>query len=334
MQKKYTIYDIAKLSGFSPKTVARVVNNEGNVAKGTEEKIRAVIDELGYTPNTYAKNLKSKKDKTVLLSIRTTNGFPLQWMQMIIEQVGIICLEKGITVLVEYFYDEESLGKSMISRSVNYLDGVIIFYEQENDVRIKELRAKNIPFVVFERAYDSAVRYVCNNNYQILYSIFDALCRKGLSKAELMLRSDTLVNRDRVNGVVDAFMNNGIDVGNVKITYGIGNAESAYEHIIEEYGAGMLREVYFISGDERAIGVYKAFDELGIRIGKDVSVIGFDDIPLSSYISPGLSTVRPSYHDLAENLVLMLVPENGNGNDHVVVPASFIKRESIQEKYL
>ncbi len=334
MQKKYTIYDIAKLSGFSPKTVARVVNNEGNVAKDTEEKIKSVIDRLGYTPNTYAKNLKIKKDKTILLSIRTTNGFPLQWMQMIIEQVGIICLEKGITVLVEYFYDEENLEKSMISKSVNYLDGVILFYEEENDVRISALRARNIPFVVFERAYDNSVRYVSNNNYQVLYSVFDSLCQKGLSGVELLLRSDTLVNRDRVNGVVDAFKSHGLDVSNVKITYGIGNAESAYSHILKEHEQGDMKEVFFISGDERAIGVYKAFEELGIKIGEDVSVIGFDDIPLSSYISPGLSTIRPAYYDLAKNLVLMLIPEDGNDEDHIVVPASFIKRDSLQKKFM
>ena len=335
MEKNYTIYDLAKMSGFSPKTVARVVNNEGNVAKATAEKIQKLIEELNYKPNTYAKNLKSRKEKTILLSIKTTNGFPLQWMQMIIEQVGIICLERGITVLVEYFYDESSLEKSLISKTVNYLDGVIIFYESENDVRIRELKAKKIPFVVFERAYDEAVRFVGNDNYNILFSIFDGLCKKGLTSVELLLREATLVNKDRLNGVLDAFKENNIPIENVKITFGISNATDAYNHLIKEYKDGYNTDIIFISGDERAIGAYKAFGELGITIGEDISLIGFDDIPVSSFLNPALSTVRPAYYELARNLVSMIIPESDTETEeHITVSSEFIVRESVQKKFL
>ena len=115
MGKRYTIYDIAKLSGFSPKTVARVINNESNVAHATAEKINAIIRSIDYRPNAYAKNLKSKKTKVVLASINSPKEFPLQWMQVMIERISLLCQENEITLFVEYCYDMSTLDKSILN---------------------------------------------------------------------------------------------------------------------------------------------------------------------------------------------------------------------------
>ncbi|MGN0840681.1 MAG: LacI family DNA-binding transcriptional regulator [Candidatus Ornithospirochaeta sp.] len=331
MEKKMTIYDIAKIAGVSPKTVSRVINNEENVAPKTLEKVQKVIKDLNYTQNSFARNLKIKKDKTILVSIRTTNGFPLQWMQMLIEQIGILCMNRGISVLVEYLYDDNSFEKSILYKSDGYIDGVVLFYEKKDDIRINLLKKKNIPFVVFERAYDESVRYVSNNNYQVLYDTFDSLCKHGLKNAELLLRSDTLVNRDRVNGVLDAFRNNGLDINDVRISYEIGDAQAAYNHVVESLKNGFLPQVFFVSGDERAAGLYKALGEKGIIVGKDVSVIGFDDIPVSSFLCPPLTSIRPCYEKLAQSLLDMVLSEEKG--DSMVVPASLVIRESLSPQY-
>lgn len=331
MAKKITIYDIAKIAGVSPKTVSRVVNGEGHVATETLERVQKVIKDLNYTQNSYARNLKIKKDKTILVSIRTTNGFPLQWMQMLIEQIGLICLNRGITVLIEYMYDDESIGKSMVSKSDGSIDGVIIFYEKKDDIRIKELKRRGIPFVVFERAYDETVRYVCNDNYQILFNIFDKLCKNGLKNAELLLRTDTIVNKDRINGVISAFRENGLDISNIRISYGIVDASAAYEHVKSEIEDGYCPELFFISGDERATGVYRALNEVDLAIGEDISVIGFDDIPVASFLYPALSTIRPSYEKLAESLLDMVLPSADVMATSITVPSLFICRDSIKE---
>lgn len=333
MAKNLTIYDISKLSGFSPKTVARVVNGEKCVKAETEEKIKKIIEDSGFVPNAYAKNLKIKKDKTILISIRTTQGFPLQWIDMIVEKIAIICLDRGVTLLLEYLYDEESIDKSIMTRKANTIDGVIVFYEAEKDVRIKVLREKHIPFVVFERSYDENMQYVGNDNYAVMYDLFSLLCDNGLKRAELLLRNDTLVNKDRVNGVLGAFFKHGLSIDNVKVTYGIGNSSDAYKHILTTYNKDG-NDFYFVSGDERAVGVYKALNEKGVEIGKDVSIVGFDDIPTSSFLYPSLSTIRPNYESLAERLVDIILPEREGEDISSVVPAQFIQRDSIQKKYI
>ena len=333
MEKKITIYDIAKLAGVSPKTVSRVINGENNVAPQTLGKVQKIIKELNYTQNSYARNLKIKKDKTILISIRTSNGFPLQWMQMLIEQIGILCMEKAISVLVEYLYDDKSFEKSMLYKSEGYIDGVILFYEKKDDIRINLLKSRNIPFVVFERAYDETVRFVSNNNYQVLYDTFYTLCKHGLKSAELLLRSDTLVNRDRVNGVLDAFMNNGLDTSLVRVSYEIGNAQTAYDHVVKNLENDYCPELFFVSGDERATGLYRALGEWNLQIGKDVSIIGFDDIPVSSFLCPPLSTIRPSYSELAKGLLEMVLSSSEEVGDSLVIPATFIARGSVSSKF-
>lgn len=328
MGRRYTIYDIAKLSGFSPKTVARVINNESNVAQQTADKIKQVIRDIDYRPNTYAKNLKSKKDKVILASINSPMEFPLQWMQMMIEQISLICQEKEITLFVEYCCG--SLDKSILNTNVGYLDGVIVFYEEENDPRIKILREKDIPFVVFERAYDKNVDYVGNANYDALYNLFSDLCRKGLEKAALLLRKPTLVNLDRVNGVLQAFSDNGRDKEAVDVIYDIAGADEAYLFTERAIREGTLPPLIFISGDERALGVYKALIENGIKIGTDISIIGFDNIPASQYLIPSLSTFYPDYKGLAECLIAALFP-SGDAMHSKLIEPEFIPRGSLAE---
>lgn len=81
MKKKLTIYDIARLSGFSPKTVSRVINGGEDVKQTTYDRIMQVVEEYGYTPNIYARNLSNKATTNILISIKKVESFPLIWFQ-------------------------------------------------------------------------------------------------------------------------------------------------------------------------------------------------------------------------------------------------------------
>jgi len=333
-KKNATIYDIAKLSGFSPKTVARVINNEKNVAKTTEEKILGIVKELHYSPNNFARNLKTKKDKTILISVRTIHDFPIQWLQMMIEQIGLLCMKRKITLITEYYYSAESLENSIIKKSSNYIDGAILFYEDENDLRIKMLQDHGTPFIIFEKAYNSGVSYIGNDNHQALFSIFDMMCKNHLSSACMLLWKPTLVNTDRVKGVLDAFEANGIPNNRVQVAYGIQDAKSAYTFIMDNFNNGGLPDVFFISGDERVPGVYKAFHQLGVRIPEDVSILGFDDIPYSEFLLPRLTTIRPDYKKLSNELIRFFDKTHiEESNTRISVPTIFIARDSVDKKY-
>ena len=86
-KNSYTIYDIAKISGFSPKTVSRVINSEESVKAETREKIEEVICRLSYSPNVYAKNLSKKTVTNILISIKKRDAFPLIWFQHLLSSL-------------------------------------------------------------------------------------------------------------------------------------------------------------------------------------------------------------------------------------------------------
>lgn len=330
--KTPTIYDIARLAGVSPKTVSRVINNEARVSPDTYDKVMKVIREIDYRPNAFAQNLKIKKDRLVLASVNSPMSFPLQWMQMMIEQISLVCQQSGITLVVEYCYDINDMKGSVLTRSSGYVDGVIIFYEVEDDPRIRLLRDKDIPFVVFERAYDQSVEYAGNDNYGILYALFSSLAGKGLDSATLLLRRPTLVNIDRVNGALQAFRDSEKDSDCINVVYGIDGPDEAYRYTKKAAQEGNLSSLIFISGDERALGVYKALEEYGIVPGDDISIIGFDDIPADCYLTPPLSTIRPDYPRLASSLISLLFPSECGDAEKIIMP-SFIPRESLQKRF-
>lgn len=301
--KKATIYDIAKRSGFSPKTVSRVINNEGNVKEETAEIVRKVAKEVNYVPNRYARNLKTKKDTTILMSIKTTKGFPTKWLQILIERIGYLCIEENITIITEYYYTEKDLKRTIINSVGSIIDGVVVFYEEEDDIRISKLKKQGIPFIVYGKSYTKNAVYVGNNDITSLKKSFDIFCDSGVSRVLMMLSRPSLINLERVKGIELAFEKRGIDLSGIETAYGIKGAEEAYNYILKNIEKDNLPDIIFISGDERVPGVYKALTEKNINIPDDISIMGFDNIPLSKYFLPSLTTIEPNYNQLAEAIV-------------------------------
>jgi DNA-binding LacI/PurR family transcriptional regulator len=331
--KKHTIYDIAELSGYSPKTVSRVINNEANVSDKAKKKIKDILKKLDYTPNRYARNLKYRKDKTTLVSIRIPRSYPSKWIQILLEMVGTRCINENITLISEYFYDFESLENSVLSNSSNIIDSVIVFYETSNDSRIKLLHEIDIPYLVYGKPFDDDSSYICSNNEKSVFETFNKFCKKGLSTVLFIASTANLVNIDRIKGVEKALKNNEKDIKGLKIVYDVRIALDGYNYIKENLKKDSLPDIIFVSGDERVPGVLKALRELEISVPHDVSVIGYDDIPLGEFLDPPLSTMKPDYDKLADSIVEFMVDPKKETLE-IQIDSQFKNRSSINKKFL
>lgn len=178
MQKKFTIYDIAKKSGFSPKTVSRVINGGHRVKQETKEIMDRVIEELSYIPNTYAKNLSRKQTTNILISVKKMDSFPLIWFQTLLDKLLISCKEMGVNAIVEYFGEDNNIYDSIVFSAGGLVDGVIVFYESERDVRIDFMKKNNIPFIVFGKTQCPNVTYVDNSDYEALYMLMEYFTKR------------------------------------------------------------------------------------------------------------------------------------------------------------
>lgn len=330
MKKKLTIYDIAKLSGYSAKTVSRVINGGKDVKQETFTAISKIIEEYNYTPNIYAKNLTRKETMNILISIKKKESFPLIWFQTLLDSVLITCKEMGVNAIVEYFGDTDKISDSILSASGSLVDGVVIFYEEENDVRLNYLKTNGIPFIIFGRSIMSDIIYVSNDDYCSLYDLMRRLVQLNHQKIWMLMGGSTSVSLERVRGAKEYLLDHGLE-GHIQLDvfYDLLTIESVYKFSVENLTKENLPDAIFVSGDEKVQGLIRACYDKGISIPDEVAVVGFDNIPISKFYTPALSTIAPSYGELSTQLVERLIKIiNGEETESVEIETKFIKRQS------
>lgn len=327
--KKITIYDIARISGVSPKTVSRVINGGERVKPETYQAVMKVIDELSYVPNAYAQNLTKKETINILISVKKMESFPLIWFQTLLDKVLQTCKEVGVNAIVEYFGEGDSIKDSIISSTGSLVDGVIVFYEGKDDSRIQYLKKNNMPFIVFGESHTDGVIYVSNNDFQAGYDLMEAVEEKGFKKMWLLMGGPSLVNKNRENGVREFVKEKRYDI-DLEVTYGLFTIESVYDYVKEHLSTSNIPDIIFVSGDEKVQGVIRGCYEKGILIPDQLTIVGFDNIPIAKYYTPALSTIAPNYTVLAKEMIEgVLAIINGEQRESVEVSASLIRRQTF-----
>lgn len=327
--KKITIYDIARISGVSPKTVSRVINGGERVKPETYQAVMKVIDELSYVPNAYAQNLTKKETINILISVKKMESFPLIWFQTLLDKVLQTCKEVGVNAIVEYFGEGDSIKDSIISSTGSLVDGVIVFYEGKDDSRIQYLKKNNMPFIVFGESHTDGVIYVSNNDFKAGYDLMEAVEEKGFKKMWLLMGGPSLVNKNRENGVREFVKEKRYDI-DLEVTYGLFTIESVYDYVKEHLSTSNIPDIIFVSGDEKVQGVIRGCYEKGILIPNQLTIVGFDNIPIAKYYTPALSTIAPNYTELAKEMIEgVLAIINGEQRESVEVSASLIRRQTF-----
>ena len=328
-KKKITIYDIARISGVSPKTVSRVINGGERVKPETYQAVMKVIEELSYVPNAYAQNLTKKETINILISVKKMESFPLIWFQTLLDKVLQTCKEVGVNAIVEYFGEGDSIKDSIISSTGSLVDGVIVFYEGKDDSRIQYLKKNNMPFIVFGESHTDGVIYVSNNDFKAGYDLMEAVEEKGFKKMWLLMGGPSLVNKNRENGVREFVKEKRYDI-NLEVTYGLFTIESVYDYVKEHLSTSNIPDIIFVSGDEKVQGVIRGCYEKGILIPDQLTIVGFDNIPIAKYYTPALSTIAPNYTELAKEMIEgVLAIINGEQRESVEVSASLIRRQTF-----
>jgi len=297
-----TIKDLARLAGVSAKTVSRVINEEAYVTQMTKEKVLKVIKETNYKPNIYAQSLRKKVQRNILVSILKPKFTSIpQWIEILVTELVEYGNKLGYTVLMETYSDIEDIKKvSMLNSSAGFLDGVIIFYEKKEDPRLELIKDSNIPYIIFDKAHNQESSYVTNDDYGAMFKGTNYLISRRCFNIELLLGNESPTNIEREKGAYDAYKKNKLSLKKLKVQYGIINVREAYRYTKKRLEEKDLPEAFFVSGDEKVLGIYKAINEKGLDIPKDISIMGFDNIPNSEYYSPSLTTLEQNYYKMSE----------------------------------
>jgi LacI family transcriptional regulator, galactose operon repressor len=301
-----TIYDVARLAGVSTATVSRALNGTGQIAPATRAAIDAAVQQLGYHPNTAARSLVTRSTQTIALLLPDiTNPFYAALMSGIQEQA----LEAGHTMLLcttEGDAEREEQYLSLLR--AKQVDGVLVDGLVLPPERIARFTRDGLPIVCLDRDIDStAVPLVQVDNRLGARMATEHLVSLGHTRIAHVAGAPELgISEERTQGYRDALSAAGIEPDPELVAVGSFLEEGGYEAMRSLLEATDVSAV-FAANDLSAIGVMSAIAESGRSVPGDVSVVGFDDVRLSRFTIPALTTVHQPAIEIARLATQLLL---------------------------
>jgi len=331
-----TIKDIAQLTGFSITTVSRALNGYDDVSAQTKKKIEAEAEKIGYVPNILAQNLVMKKSKTIGILVNELKRESAKDNLMF----EMLC---GVNdALSETDYEFVLLSTSTAKQKnktfkqlceERQLAGLIIQGLKNDDQYLKELIDSKIPCVLIDIPISNeTTRYVTSDQMRGIKDAIKYLQKLGHRNIAYMNGSaDAHVSTIRRQGYLDALKAVEIASKEQYIINGQYDEEIAREVATSFLGNHPEVSAIFCASDVMAIGVLNAAKELQIKVPKQLSIIGFDNIMLTRYTTPPLTTIAQSPYDMAISAIQLLtamIEGNGETTPFKVLDSQLIIRKS------
>jgi len=306
---KPRIKDVAIRAGVSVATVSRVLNNADSVKPETRERVKTAIKEMGYFPNYSARSLRVEKTFGIGLVIPhdVYYTFTFPYFTEFVHGISTCASAEGYhLVLTMSNGNDVEHHADLIKKKI--VDGVILFDVLDGDERIKVLKRFGLPFIVVGRPKDvGEYLYVDTDNSYGSYEATKYLLDIGYKRI-LFLNGPKgqAVSRFRLDGYKLAHIRAGIEIDNALILEGDFTQKSGER--LTKYALGSLDfDAIFATSDLTAIGAMNVLKREDIEIGRDISVIGFDDIAAASMVTPKLTTVHQPILDLGRTAASMLI---------------------------
>jgi LacI family transcriptional regulator len=324
--------DIADEVGVSVVTVSRAFNNKPDISKKTKDRILEIASGLGFTPNTIAKSLVTQRTKTIgVLIPNTVDNFFAE----IIQGIADGCFENDFSI-------DLCQTETSSTRELEYLrllqgkrvEGILVYPVQEDNRYIEELKNNTIPFVFLNRhTEDFDNNYVINDNAYGAYLAIDHLIKKGHKKiiyicAKLFASSGS----ERIKGCKMAVTENNLPANTVEIIECKPTIKSCYNIVSELINNNINFSALFIWDDKLASGAFRALHEAHLQIPDDIAVIGYNDMEISEYFSPPLTTVRQGSYDIGKTAANILINQLNSSErskkQKIILKPELIIRES------
>lgn len=328
-----TIKQIAKKANVSIATVSRALNNDVRVTEITREKIVRISKDLNYKPNLVARNFVKKTSYAIGLILPDISD---EFFTDIIRGVDEITYKNGYYTMVASSHKHRTLADSIKTFSeTGLVGGVILLMSAMTDDLKNILEHAKIPFVIIgggKQEHDFDI--VAIDNYQGAFNATEYLIKKKKFKkiAHITGPTDNYDAFLRKKGFIDACKKNGVSINKSFVVDGNFTIDSGYHGFIQLYGLPEKPQAIFAANDMMALGCYDAAHYFNVKIPDEISLIGFDDIFMSKYINPSLTTVRVQIEEVgkaaASLLMSRLNDSNGKAHSLIKIPTELIIRNS------
>lgn len=313
--------DIARLAGVSRSTVSRVINNYANVPEATRAKVLEVIEKYNYEPNTSARILAGKSNNTVGLFVISVSEkdriYQSAYYSSFINAVVDVANAKGYYVLVHTIYSEKDYSKVRQSFLQKRICAGILVGNEKLPIALKEISQMGYPIGIVDYDTEDIEKYGLDDSNLIVVNskdydgTMDALNYLiGLGHREIGIitgRMETYSGRQRYEAYKNVLQSNGIEIKPEFVLKGEFLKKKTYNEVRSLVDSKKLPTALFACNDDMALAAMEVFSERGIRIPEDISIIGFDDIPLASHIKPALSTVKVPAYEMVSHITELVI---------------------------
>jgi len=291
-KKRVTISDVAEKAGVSKQTVSRVINDRPNVADHTRGRIKDVIEKLGYQPDPIARSMRGSSHT---LGCITPNLSDYNFSS-IVQAAQAEARKRGFFLLTGSApteHDVQPLLNEIMNRRV---DGLLVINPRDDNrfLYLLPLIEQGTPIVYIKNTpVGENVSAVSLDDETGGYLATQHLIQLGHTKiAAIQGLTNEECTKERVAGFRKAFHEAGLLINSELMAKGDWTASSGNQAIKDLLDNGEDFSAVFAHNDRMAVGAIRALREFGFRVPHDVSVIGYDDIPLSSYFDPPMTTIR------------------------------------------
>ncbi|WP_025762050.1 LacI family DNA-binding transcriptional regulator [Dyadobacter tibetensis] len=335
--KPATIKDVAKALNISISTVSRALRNKPDVNQETRQSVLRMVEELEYQPNQIALSLITQKTHTIGVIIPNLDYF----FSMAVRGIDDMALETGYTVMI--CQSNESYARELVNTQrlmKGHVDGLIVSNSSDsiNTEQYQRLLSKNFPIVFFDRVSSEldATSVVLDNisgATQAVTHLIEQGCRRI---AYLAGPANLSISQQRMIGYKHTLEKYGLAIDESLIVFSEFDREFAYRSTLALIDSPNRPDAIFGVSDRLIVGAQLAIKERGLRIPEDIALVGFNDEPVVSLLTPPISSVAQSAFEMgrmaAKLLVEQLNSEHILPSQTIMLKPTLIKRASSIRK--
>lgn len=312
-----TLNDIATKLNVSAVTISKALRNHPDISKKTKDLILKTAEEMGYTPNFMARNLSSKKTNTIGLIVPKIAHY---FFGCIIESIYDIAFDSGYEIILMVSQESEEKEKKHIQTLLAMrVDGIIVSISQETkDYSVFEsVLKRKVPLVFIDRIPNM-------NNINKVYVDDEIGSFKAIEHALKLgykkighFGGYPLVNisQQRFSGFKKAMKKYKTPINSKWVLNGGFDVQFGYDSFMKLYNENNLPELIFTVAYPVALGIYRATNELGLKIPDDIDIICFGDAEEQKYLSPPLSCIKQPTDLISKNAMEIMLNKLENSED-------------------
>lgn len=329
-----TMSDVAREAGVSVMTVSHILNGRPRASEATRQRVLDVVAELGYEVNLTARSLRSGRTGTVALIVPSFHDY----FGEIADRLALLLEASGLHLILERTAGTAEHERDALSRArLKMYDGVIL---SSHGVSRKELEAVSaaVPLVLLgERRMPDDIDHVRLDNVEGARLATEHLISRGARRIAVLggaFEAEPGMASLRREGWEVAHREAGLTHDPRFVTpvedYSMECARAAMRTLLD---SGQQIDGIFAITDVLAQGALSALGERGLRVPEDVQIVGFDDLEIDEFMTPGLTSVNPNHELLASTAVQLLTRRIAGATSaavHAIIPVSLTVRGSTR----